>query len=434
MYTGGHGEPNTPPQQDLYGISMEDRDQVVDTIGEINGVFDKYGEDLKFDRRLMKRVITYVSAFVNKNEDSINFFGDALIGVYPVKFTPEDKGIWFDDVLDLDDLSIRKELRSLEVINPSWNVSSDVTNHSYGWVAHKFLSSPHLNERDRREAAITVITMMQYKFLTSLMAHDFRYPADISVARATYQSLSKKFSLKVHGSWSALIRARSESIVSEDGIHYNTLQRYRSDLDIIRMINDIQGRMRELLKAIVDVFYRVRDSDARVVSTSATIDLEGVKHVMDKSVGWNRNLRYIHEVVHSRRDFVKEQLVDVISKAIHTVSLKHLEDALEFLSDNYGERKMDHLASFLDKTIVYSFNYLKSNDIPFNDLPQVLMKLRSIFMSSRGNDPLLVEIKELGDKLIDDSVRSKNAAALASARTATMLYVVLRTMTEQHFK
>lgn len=421
-YTGGYGEPS---------ISLEGRQE--NTVGQISKVFDTYGSGVKFDKRFTKDLHKYVSAFVNKNEDSVNFFGDALLGVYPVKFTNEDKSIWFDEVLDIDEVSIRKDLHSLECIDPSFRVSSDVTNQSYVWVLHNVLKSKHLSSKDQEAAAIEVLSMMHYKFLTSIMTHYFPYQADKSVALATYTSLSKKFSLKVHGSWAKLIRSRAESILERDSIHYDAIHKYREDQDIIKMINDIQGRIREVVKSMMEVFYQVLESDARIKATSSVIEMDGVSHVADKSSNYVQIRRYVHRVVTSKEDFIKDELQKITATTIHTVSPRHLEESLEFISDNYGVRRMEFLSVLIDKTLVHAMNYLRQNDIQLNDLPNVLSKLRSIYMSSKGTEPALIEVRELGDRVIKDAVRSKNPAALASARTATLIYIVLRGLTEKHY-
>jgi hypothetical protein len=399
----------------------------------IHQLFEEYGSHIKFDKKMLKRLTRYVSSFVNKNEDSINFFGDALIGVYPVKYTKEDKDIWFDEVLDMDELSLKKDLHSLESINTSFVVSSDATNQSFIWVAHKFATSKHLSQKDKDRGAIEAMNMMQYKFITSLMSHNFPYPTDKSVALATYAALSKKFAIKNHGSWAKLVLARSMDILGKDSIWYKTYQRHGSDDDLVKMVNDIQGRIREVIKKMVNVFYTVREADARITATSSTIELDGVNHVADRSSDYIASKRYIHTVVSSKDGLIKDPLVKVIGQAVHTVSEKHLLEALEYVTDNYGARKAEFIAELLDECLVYSLGYLRDNDIQSSDLPLVISKLRSSYMSSRSTDPNLMRLRELADMVVKESVTSKSSSTLASARTALLLYIVLRTLTKSHF-
>ena len=90
-------------------------------------VFNDIGQDVVFNRGLVRRIISYVNGFVTKTDDSINFFGDALIGVYPIRYTNDDKIMWFDEVLQLDEVALKADVYSLESIDTSFKVSS------YNW-------------------------------------------------------------------------------------------------------------------------------------------------------------------------------------------------------------------------------------------------------------------------------------------------------------
>jgi hypothetical protein len=187
------------------------------------------------------------------------------------------------------------------------------------------------------------------------------------------------------------------------------------------------------VKSVTDVLYRVLENDAKIVATSSVIDIDGEKHVADKTNNYTAARRYIHSVATSEKDFIKDSLIEIITKAVHTVSERHLREALKYIPDNYGGRRMTFLDDLLDKTIIHALNYLHENDVAFNNLPDVLSKMRSIYMSSRGNEVLLLEVRDLGDRVVNDSVSSKNTAALAAVRTALLMYIVLRALTERHF-
>lgn len=400
----------------------------------LKGVFNEVGASVKFDRNLAKRIRKYVNSFVTKTADSINFFGDALIGVYPVKYTTEDRNMWFDEILDIDEFTLRSEVYSLPTIDPiQRKVASDLVNNSFIWCLHRFNSSTELSDTDKERVMVDILAMMHYKFLSSLMSHYFKYPADKSVALATYATLSKKFLLKVHGSWSALVKFRAEDIISKDGIHANTIINYDDDEKIGYMIGDIQSRIREVVKAIMDVFYQVRESDGRISASSSLIDIEGESVVKDKRNDYIRFRKYINSVVSDERGFIKEELVGLIGKTIHTLPTKHLEEVLEYCSNNYKARGETYIEDLLDKTVIHAFEYLQRNKIKLNDLSSVLVNLRAIYMSSRSNEPSLVEIRTLADKLVDVSVSSRNAPVKASVRTGLLLYVVLRTLAMKHY-
>jgi hypothetical protein len=190
-----------------------------------------------------------------------------LIGVHKVRFTDDDRLAWFDDVLDVDEISLTNQLHSAPTINPDFMVSGDAMNHSFIWLLHKFHTSDKLSNSVIHDTKVALISIMHYKFITSLIAWYFKYPADREIALAAYSSLSKKFDIKQYGSWSALIRARAESIIAKSGIHFNTYVRYIDDRSIIYMVNDIQSRIRELIKALTREFMEIHEKNARLVNS-----------------------------------------------------------------------------------------------------------------------------------------------------------------------
>ena len=119
----------------------------------------------------------------------IQFFGSILIGVHKVRFTDDDRLAWFDDVLDVDEISLTNSLHSVPTINPEFMVSGDAMNHSFIWLLHKFHTSSKLSTQVILDTKIALISIMHYKFITSLIAWYFKYPADREVAVITSYSI-----------------------------------------------------------------------------------------------------------------------------------------------------------------------------------------------------------------------------------------------------
>lgn len=395
-------------------------------------VFNDIGQDVVFNRGLVRRIISYVNGFVTKTDDSINFFGDALIGVYPIRYTNDDKIMWFDEVLQLDEVALKADVYSLESIDTSFKVSSDLVNLSIIWCLHRFEESD-ISSKEKEQVQVALLSMLHYKFLSSLMSHYFRYPADKGVAMMTYASLSKKFSLKVHGSWGALVKDRSESILAKTGIHYNTYRRFGPDGAVVYMINDIQSRIREVFKAVVEVFHRVREDDAKITTVSASVDIDGESIVKDKRNDYTRFRQYLHRAVGDESTFIKQELVDIIAKAVHTMPPDQLVNSLKYMSDNVNDSKDKVITPLLDKTIVHAFHYLQQNKVDITNLPLVLVKMRAIYMSSRSIQDDLVEVRELASEITEDAVTSRNASVKASVRTGLLLYLVLRSLTMKYY-
>ncbi len=400
--------------------------------GTLKSVFNDIGQDVSFNRGLVRRIISYVNGFVTKNDDSINFFGDALIGVYPIRYTNDDKITWFDEVLQIDELALKADVYSLDTIDTNFRVSSDLVNLSIIWCLYRFEES-EVSSREKEQVQVALLSMLHYKFLSSLMSHYFRYPADKSVAMMTYASLSKKFSLKVQGSWGALVKDRSGSILAKTGIHYDTYRKFGPDEAVVYMINDIQSRIREVFKAVVEVFHQVREQDAKITTISASVDIDGESIVKDKRNGYTRFRQYLHRIVADRDTFIKQELVDIVAKAIHTMPPDQLISSLEYMSENASDSKDKVIGPLLDKTIIHAFHYLQQNRVDITNLPLVLVKMRAIYMSSRSVQDDLLEIRELAGEIAEDAVTSRNASVKASVRTGILLYLVLRSLTMKHY-
>lgn len=401
---------------------------------QMRRVFEDHLGHLVPDMRLVKAIRKYALAFVTKNEAHIQFFGSPLLGVYPVRFTDDDRLTWFDDVLDCDEISLTSDLHRCPNVNPDHNVASDSFNESIGYLLHLVHHSTRLGLRDIEQAKIDLISILHYKYISSIMAKYFKYDASREVALATYASLSKKYDLKVFGSWAALIQARAEQIVSKSGIHYNTYVRYDNDKAIQYMITDIQSRIREVIKAMTAEFYAVRDRDGKITSSSSTMELDGNRVIKDRANAFLSFRRYIGQVLNDRNSFIREDLVSVVSNAMSDVSTDHIKEVLVFMTVNFNDNKHKYLQELVDEVLLHAFEYIQRKGIVINDLVQITTKLRAIYTASRSSDPAVLKMRDLSNRLISVTVRSKNESVKAGVRTAVLLYILLRTLTMNHYK
>lgn len=105
------------------------------------------------------------------------------------------------------------------------------------------------------------------------MAWFFKYPVDPRIAEMTYANLSKKFAIKRFGSWYKVLENRCSDIISAQSTWKTTIERFNDDMAIQNMINDIQGRLRAMIKKIWAVMAQVREDDAKMLIVSAKVDL-----------------------------------------------------------------------------------------------------------------------------------------------------------------
>lgn len=402
----------------------------------IKSVFEDVAKDIVIDAKLIQRIHEFERAFVNRNEDHVAFFGGNLMGVHPMRFRPIDRDNWFNDVIEMDDLRLEDGIQQVKSIAANWRRANDVMNLSCIWLIYAIENSklpPDLKAQGQRD----VLLILQYKFLGSLMAHYYPYPADIAVMQATYAELSRKYALKVAGSWTALLNQRAVDIVNPRSIHRRAINTFADDKAVIYMVSDIQGRLKEIVKSMTAVFYRVKSEGARIGTEKSVVDIDGEAIVREKTKKFSSHIRYLHDVIGDKNSFIRQDLVGVIGSAMHTMPPRALIEALEWMSINHRQRGAEEVEVLIDECLLHAFELITANKDLLNlrgGVMPLLAKLRSLYMASRMSDPVLLKTKDLADTIVAKSVKSKNASVLASVRTGIQLYIVLRAMAMNYYQ
>lgn len=386
------------------------------------------------DKKLLHQIHEYQLGFAHKNEEHIKFFGGNLLGVHSVRFTTSDKNIWIDDIVRLEEYDIRQQVVAPETaFREEWVRVTDVMNLSCLYLCHRIYNST-LPEKDKTQGMLDVLLVLHYKFISSLMAHYFnKAPANEATALAVYAALSKKYAIKQHGSWHAMLVARCMDIIDERSIHFQTIAKFDDDAAIIYMITDTQGRARSIVKKQYKVFVEVRAQNAKITSVGGHVQLESGLTVKDVSRLYQPYRRYLNEIIVDRKAFIKIDLLEVIGSAMHTMPEKLLLDALEYMVAHHRDKLVEDV---LTETMLHAFDYLSresSARLAMRDIGLLISKLRALYMASRSSDPALMRMRDLGEKLVDEAIISKSSSTIASVRTGVFLYIVLRVFSRRHY-
>lgn len=404
----------------------------------INETFREACPKLVADKQLARKVAQYAYQFANKNQDHIAFFGGTLLGVHMVRFRPDDRDRWFEDVLEVDDIALEDALMKNPALVEGRHVSTDPMNLSCFWLCHMFHNSTKLSQKEKEEAMLDTMLVLQYKFITSIMAHYFPYAADEQIAIATYARLSKKFGLKVHGSWRALLINRSKDILVRGGIHFKTYTEFRDDIAIVKMVNDTQGRVRDIVKNIRDVFSEVqKDPKGLIRSTSSTsINMDGEVQVKNLKRSYVVYRRYVNDIIGDRRSFIRDELVHIVSTVMSAARRELIVEALSYLSVNSGPKGDKDVDQLVSDTLTHAFDYISNNrDVigNVNDIGGMLTRFRGLYTASRASDETMLRMREVSERIVKRAINSKNAAVIAAVRTACMMYILARTLTMHHY-
>ncbi len=400
--------------------------------GTIKAVFDKHLADLKLDQAWCRDLKSLVNAFITKNENHVKFFGGHFLGVYPMRWLDTDRQAWFDDILQVDDVGLEDDLHALPAINTDWHVSSDVFNLSALYMLHR-LHHSDLSAADKENAQVNVLLNLHFKFLTSLLSHRFRYASDRETEMAAFADLTKRYSLKQYGTWIKLLRARCEDIISVRGIHRKTIENFRDDRAIVDMINDIQSRIRDMVNRLTTALHEAIASNAKITSVSNVMEVDGAAIVKDQSRELSRYKRYINTVISDKRSFVRPELVAIVADVMHTLSKPRFVVTLEYMSECYGTKVMPFLPEFLDEVLIHAFDYISSHRLRTNDLMTIIKKLRQLYMASRMSNPSMLKIRDMAHAIVNSHGKERSPALAASERTAIILYVLIRALTERHY-
>lgn len=410
----------------------------------VKSLFDEACSHLTIDRNFIRKLQTYRQNFANKNDDHVAFFGGHLMGVQDVRFTRADRLEWFTDILDIDDVTLQEDLYTLETLVPDPAkvrfVSTDVMNLSCLWLVHAIHASK-LSATDKRQGMLDALLVLEYKFITSILAYWFPHRADEAVAVATYARLPKKYKLKELGSWGALLQYRAEATIASDSPHVKnkTVDRFDDDLNIVYMVNDIQGRIKGYLKNIRDVFEIVRrDPTALIRSTSNTaLNMDGEIVVKNRKNVYSTYRRYLEETMADRDSFIVRELAEIVAGVMPKLPYHNMQQCLEYMTKHSSKLKGDpNVVKLADLTLEHLFDYIATNRNTINvrDIPTLLEKLCNLYKASRANNDLLLKMRDVGEKVVRKAVKTKNDNLVASIRTGAILYLVARTITMNHYR
>lgn len=397
---------------------------------------------LVFDKNLLNKIYKLETGFVNKNESHIKFFGGNLTGVEIVRFTPTDRTKLFEELLNVDEIQIEELLLNLKtiddkeyVLNKEFIISSDSFNLTCVWLMHSIQNSQYLSDRDKKEGRVRICMYLYYKFLTSLLVNFFRYPADESIAKATYANLSKKYILKQKETWLETIRYLAENTtgIEKDNIHKNVILKMDNDKGVINLLNDAQGRVRDMVKNICSEFHNNLKLGNKIVSDSSVIETDGELILKDRKHSLGAYSTYIKTIVADKNSFIKKDLIDIIVSIMKNMSDKNLYKVLEWTSNNAIENQQ--IPKVIDEVMEHAFDYLSANKSFSNktDLVDIISRLRGTYMSSRASDVKLLDLRKNALSLINNSISIKNDNMIVSLRTGWCIYVFLRAITKDHY-
>lgn len=400
--------------------------------GTILKVMEDHFNHITFDAKLAKAIYRYQVGFINETREHMEFFGSNLLGVHVLRYKSSRVNMLYNDILAVDYETLKSDLYSLRIIEPSHKIASDVFNLTIMYMVFKFLNAPRLSASNRTRAAYDTALLFFYRTMSAIQNSYFPYPTDPKIAQAAYANLSNKYLIKQLGSWHKVMDYRANALLDKKSPHAKTFKTFTSDLDILYSIADSQGRIRDLVKNYCAEFYKVHEDGSSIGSTSTTSkDADGEKTIRDSIKAPEQMVFFMRSTILDRRSFIKEDLIRVIRNINTNTSIRMVRDTLTWLSDNYQTRQHSKLIDeFVSSTIMYSAFLIENNiDAPNSrDYPFILGNLKNLYLSTRSTDPDLLRIRQLGDEVILKSSGKTSPSLGMATRTSTILYLSLRAL------
>lgn len=427
--------------QDIFTISgMEalqpnfryDRDNAV------KDIFDQLVPDLEINQRWFSTLRRFVYGFATRDNEHTEFFGSPYLGTHRIVFKTSDRVTFFTDIIDVDEVKLRDELIKTKWINKDFKVSSDAFNLSIVYLMYRVTNSD-LPKHMKDEALINLVMLFHYRILTSIMNHYFGYLVKPSVAQTAYNKLSMKFDIKRYGSWNELFKARGEFVINpRTGIHVDTFTRMDDDKKIVYMVNDMESRLKGVVNDYTKVLYDIKDSVELVETETGMAIMDGELNIKDVQKKVNKFRGYINGIVTDGRSFYKQELISYAARAVddsRTANLFNdkLTSVVQDFPIQFAHEKGTSYREFLDDVVTHLFEYLSTNSIRHNDLTNILYKLRGAYTSNKSSNALLHKLRRVGDDLVMAMTGIRTPYTVAQLRNGLMLYIVLRTLTMDHY-
>lgn len=395
-------------------------------------VMNRYHGGTRFDQSFMHRLTRYYYKLFTKNEDVLSFFGEGLWGVYPIYFTSEDGRYWFEEVLDVDDVALTKAIHSLDSIETNWKRASDVINLTIVYSIYRILNAS-IAPSVKYKYGSMCLHILHFKFLSSLQSHRFKYPVDKAVATAVFEGLSKKYLIKICGSWKQLLEYRARNILNDKSIEYKTLLVYKDDKNVIYTIQEIQNRIRKMINGLSEEFYKIKERDVKIGVQSKIFSDEQGDQLIDTVSNYTTYIRYISAIIGDKDSFIKPDIVSIVENTSNRLPTQALTTMLSWLSDNSYSSVSKDILLWLERIIIFSFKLIAKYQLKTNQIVAIIVKLRAMLLSSRVNEAAVLAIKAQGDSFIKRSKAITSKSSEANLRTVTIIYIVLRTLAIKYY-
>lgn len=385
--------------------------------------FDGVFKNVVVDKRLATKIRMYCSSVFNR-EGNVEWFGSNLLGVQTIRFYDSDRNRLFDEVLVVDEDLLEAEIAQTKTINGEWAVAGNTFNLAITYMVH--LMMPKFADKDIYNAAVDLVKLLQFKFYSSIYYHFFPKPVDMPAAEAAYSMLSLKFDIRRLGNWGQHLTERAEYFVSKECPHYNEVKAFNHPDLLIRFITDLNTRTKQTVKDYYGVLDTVRRSNARVLTQTSRIDLDGESIIRDKVTALSTAKQTLIDASYDINNFYKEELARVALEMVPKASPVAMKTVLSYIAGLPLGKEREAVESIMNDALSHAFDLIVTNRINFKDVAFLLNRMRALYQSSKSTNEYVLSLRTRIEKLVKRETHLTHAAALAAVRNALLLYFLVR--------
>lgn len=390
----------------------------------------------RFTKNLDKLIVQYE---IRKEHPLV--LNNSEIGVHKIAFTTNDRAMLFD-ICDIYETEVSHIIKDIKAIDNSFRVISDPFNILCIYLSH-LISKSKLKSKDKEKAQIQILTYWQYKMFTSIINHYFPYGANDDIMKQVIENLSRKYEIKLQGSWKKLMLAKSAVLIEKGSLHHKAINTLHDDRKVLYIITDVQTRLRSQLKNITALYYELKETNNYMRSTSATVEVDGKRILRESSAGFESISHRIYMKMGNKSSFVNDKYISMlvavqktVSKGLLTRTINQLVDTASVQANDGSDDKLINRKdgsktfvglSLLTKIIVQCIydNAIKNDKVNLNNKLDIFEATKSLFSAHQPNNELLLNTKGSIAHFIKENRLSSRDSTVSTLSISISLYICL---------
>ena len=405
-------------------------------------LLDKLSKEfpLIIDNQLAEKYVMSMYLFETRQKHA-SALNSPYLGLDPIYFTSQDNDNLFY-VCNVDQKKVKNVLKTCPSINTSYNVIGNTFNLFITYVLHKTVTSKTIDDNHSNQLSMALLKMLNYKFFTSLVNHNFTYGANPAIMKSVINNLSEKFDLVKYGTWKKVIEARCEDILSKNSIHYSTIYKYDNDKNITYLLSDTQTRLRNKIKIITTEYHNAKAKGDAMSSSKLNVEIDGEKVIVDQTSTFDSMTTGIFNQALNMNQWINNEYIQIVNGMFNNINKVLLKQALSAFSNYVSlqarRNQLDRTVKQKDLPIylggkIYIHTLLQKvyriciqNRVNLKSKLDVLTKTRNLFTSSRISDKDILSLKESTASILDDIVHVQRESTRTTLRIAFITYIMLK--------